>query len=181
MTSEMQLRVITIQSEMNMNLKIIITSVIQWRVITIQSDMNINSEMIMISKMQLRVITIQSEVLKCWKDIDDVVHYNSKIYVLQNSALCNAVISQFHDDVFADYFRKSKTAELMCQFYDWSDTVWDVQCYCHNCVECQKVKSAHHKLYRLLNSLSVLTVLWYTVTMNFIINLSLSSTYRSTT
>ena len=73
--------------------------------------------------MQLRVATLQSEVLKCWKNIDDVVYYNSKVYVLQISALCNAVISQFYDDVFADHFRKSKTAELMQWFYDWSDTV----------------------------------------------------------
>ena len=43
------------------------------------------------------------------------------------------------------------------------------------------MKSAHHKSYRLLNSLSVLTVLWHTVTMNFITDLSLSSTYRSMT
>ena len=125
--------------------------------------------------------TIQSEVLKYWKNINDVVYYNSKVYVLQISAFHNAVISQFHDDVFADYFEKSRTAELMYQFYNWSDTVWDIQCYCHDCVECQKVKSAHHKSYRLLNSLSVLTVLWHTVTMNFITDLSLSSIYRSTT
>ena len=102
------------------------------------TNMNIdmNSEMIITSEMQLRVITIQSEVLKCWKDIDNVVYYNSKIYVLQISALCNAVISQFHDDVFTDHFEKSKTAELMCQFYNWSDTVQNVQCYCHDCVKC---------------------------------------------
>ena len=174
------------ESEMtNMNIdmssEMIMTSKMQLRVITIQSEMNMNSEMIIKSKMQLRVITIQSEVLKCWKNIDDVIYYNSKIYILQISALCNAVISQFHDDVFTDHFRKSKTAELMHQFYDWSDAVQNVQCYCHNCVECQKVKSAHHKSYELLNSLSVLTVLWHTVTMNFITDLSLSSTYRSTT
>ena len=170
-----------ININMNMNSEMIMTLEMQLRVITIQSEININSEIIMTSEMQLRVITMQSEVLKYWKNIDDVVHYNSKIYILQNSALCNAVISQFYDDVFADHFKKSKTAELMHQFYDWSDTVRDVQCYCHNCVKCQKIKSAHHKLYRLLNSLSVLTVLWHTVIMNFITDLSLSSTYRSTT
>ena len=181
MILEMQLRVITIQSDININSETVITSEMQLRVITIQSDMNMNSEIIITSKMQLRVTTMQSKVLKHWKDIDDIVHYNSKVYILQNSALCNAVISQFYDDVFTDHFRKLRTAKLICQFYNWSDTVRDIQCYCHNCVKCQKIKSAHHKLYRLLNSLSVLTVLWHTVTMNFITDLSLSSTYRSTT
>ena len=86
--------------------------------------------------MQLRVTIMQSEVLKYWKDIDNIVYYDSKTYVLQISALCNAVISQFYDDVFTDYFKKSKTAELMQWFYDWSDTVQNIQCYCHDCVEC---------------------------------------------
>ena len=144
-------------------------------------NINMNSEVIMTSETQLNVTSILSNVQKCWTNINDVVYYNSKIYVLQISALCNAVISQFHDDVFTDHFRKSKTAELMCQFYDWSDTVRDVQCYCHDCVKCQKMKSAHHKSYRLLNSLSVSIVLWHTVTVNFITDLSLSSIYRSTT
>ena len=140
-----------------------------------------NSEMIITSEMQLNVVTILSDVQKHWKSIDDIIYYDSKVYILQNSALCNTVISQFHDDIFTDHFRKLRTTELMWQFYDWSDTVQDVQCYCHDCVKCQKIKSAHYKLYRLLNSLSVLTVLWYTVTMNFITDLSLSSTYRSIT
>ena len=140
MTSEMQLRVTTIQSEMNMNSEMIMTSEMQLRVITIQSEMNMNSETVMTSEMQLRVITmqlrvttmqlrvatLQSEVLKCWKNIDDVIYYDSKIYVLQISVLHNAVISQFYDDVFADHFRKSKTAELMHWFYNWSDTVQNV-------------------------------------------------------
>ena len=120
------------ESEMtNMNIdmssEMIMTSEMQLRVITIQ---------LRVITMQLRVATLQSEVLKCWKNIDDVVYYNSKIYVLQISALCNAVISQFYDDVFTDHFRKSKTAELMYQFYDWSDAVRDVQHYCHDCVKC---------------------------------------------
>ena len=67
----------------------------------------------MTSEMQLNVITILSDVQKRWKSIDDVIYYDSKVYILQNSALCNAVISQFHDDVFTDHFRKLRTAELM--------------------------------------------------------------------
>ena len=37
--------------------------------------------------MQLRVITMQSEVLKYWKDIDDVVYYNVK------SMFCKTLLS----------------------------------------------------------------------------------------
>ena len=69
--------------------------------------------MIMTSEMQSKVITILSDIQKCWTNINDVVYYNSKIYVLQISVFHNAVISQFYDDVFTNYFKKSKTAELM--------------------------------------------------------------------
>ena len=48
----------------DMSSEMIMTSEMQLRVITIQSEMNMNSEMIMKSEMQLRVITMQSEVLK---------------------------------------------------------------------------------------------------------------------
>ena len=48
----------------NMSSKIIMTSEMQLRVTTIQLKMNMNSEMIMKSEMQLRVITMQSKVLK---------------------------------------------------------------------------------------------------------------------
>ena len=49
----------------DMSSEMIMTSEMQLRVITIQSEMNINSEIIMTSEMQLRGIIIQSKVLKC--------------------------------------------------------------------------------------------------------------------
>ena len=69
--------------------------------------------MIMTSEMQLNVITILSDVQKRWKSVDDIIYYDSKVYILQNFTLHNAVISQYHDDVFTDHFRKLRTAELM--------------------------------------------------------------------
>ena len=69
------------------------------------------------------MITILSDVQKRRKSINDVIYYDSKVYILQNSVLHNVMISQFHDDIFTDHFRKLRTAELMWQFYNWSDTV----------------------------------------------------------
>ena len=135
--------------------------------------------MVMASEMQLNVVTILSDVQKRWKSLDDVIYYDSKVYILQNSTLCNAVISQYHDDVFTGHFRKLRTAELMRRSYDWPGAVRDVWRYCHDCVKCQKAKPSHHKPYRLLNPLPVSTEPWHTVTMNFITDLPLSSTYES--
>ena len=140
-------------------------------------NIDMNPEMVMASEMQPNMASILSDVQKCWQEIDDVIHYNSKVYVLQNPTLHNAVISQYHDDVFTGHFRKSRTAELMQRSYDWPGAVRDVQRYCHDCVKCQKAKPSHHKPYRLLNPLSVPTELWHMMTMDFITDLPLSSTY----
>ena len=122
-------------------------------------NIDMNPEMVMASEMQSNMASILSDVQKCWQEIDDVIHYNSKVYVLQNPTLCNVVISWYHDDVFTGHFEKSRTAELMQQSYDWPGTVRDVQHYCYDCVKCQKVKPSYHKLYRLLNPLPVSTEL----------------------
>ena len=47
----------------------------------------------MISEMQSNMTSILSDVQKYWQEKDNIVHYNSKVYILQNFALCNAVIS----------------------------------------------------------------------------------------
>ena len=99
-------------------------------------NIDMNPEMVIASEMQLNMASILLNVQKHWQEIDDVVHYNSKVYVLQNPTLRNAVISQYHDDVFAGHFRKSRTAELMQQSYDWPGAIRDVQHYCHDCVKC---------------------------------------------
>ena len=125
--------------------------------------------------------TKMADIWRQWQEIDDVVHYNGKIYVPQNTALRTAVISQFHDDVFAGHFGKSRTAELMLQLYDWPGAVRDIRRYCHDCVKCQKVKPSHHKPFGLLNPLPVPPELWHTVTMDFITDLPLSTTYGSMT
>ena len=89
-------------------------------------NIDMNSEMVMASEMQPNVATILSDVQKRWKSVDDVIYYDSKVYVPQNPTLHNAVISQYHDDVFAGHFRKSRTAELMQRSYDWPGAIRDV-------------------------------------------------------
>ncbi|KAA6409288.1 MAG: hypothetical protein FRX48_06841 [Lasallia pustulata] len=80
-----------------------------------------------------------------WQEIDNIIYYDGKIYILQNTALRNAVISRYHNNIFAGHFGKSRTAKLMQQTHDWPGAVRDVQRYCHNYVKCQKAKPAHHK------------------------------------
>ena len=76
--------------------------------------------------MATNMAAIMASIWSQWQDINGVVYYNSKIYILQNTALHNAVINQYYNDVFAGHFGKSRTAELMWQTHDWSGAVRDV-------------------------------------------------------
>ena len=76
-------------------------------------DIDINSKRIIALEMQLNIASILSNIQKHWQEIDNVIHYNNKIYILQNSTLCNTVISQYYNNVFTGHSRKLKTAELM--------------------------------------------------------------------
>ncbi|SLM35629.1 gag polymerase env protein [Lasallia pustulata] len=108
------------------------------------------------ANMAMNMAATTASIWSRWQEIDDVVHYDSKVYVPQNTALCNAVISRYHDDIFAGHFGKSRPAELMRRTHDWPGAVRD-------------------------NPLPVPPELWHTVTMDFITDLPLSSTYGSTT
>ena len=70
----------------------------------------------MVTNMSATMASIWSR----WQEIDNVVHYEGKIYVPQNTALRNAVISRYHDNIFTGHFGKSRTAELMQQTHDWA-------------------------------------------------------------
>ena len=65
------------------------------------------------ANMATNMAATMASIWSQWQEIDNVVHYNGKIYIPQNTALRNAVISPYHNDIFASHFGKSRTAKLM--------------------------------------------------------------------
>ncbi|KAA6406670.1 MAG: Transposon Tf2-1 poly [Lasallia pustulata] len=78
------------------------------------------------ANMATNMAATMASIWSRWQEIDDVVYYNGKIYVPQNTALRNTVISRYHDDLFAGHFGKSRTAELMRRTHDWPGAVRDI-------------------------------------------------------
>ena len=78
------------------------------------------------ANMATNMTATMASIWSQWQEIDDVVYYNGKIYIPQNTALRNAVISQYYNDIFTGHFGKSRTAELMRQTHDWPGAVRDV-------------------------------------------------------
>ena len=65
------------------------------------------------ANMATNMAATMASIWSQWQEIDDVVHYNGKVYIPQNTALCNAVISRYHNNIFASHFGKLRTAELI--------------------------------------------------------------------
>ena len=65
------------------------------------------------ANMATNMAAIMASIWSRWQEIDNVVYYNGKIYVPQNTAFRNAVISRYHDEIFTGHFGKSRTAKLM--------------------------------------------------------------------
>ena len=78
------------------------------------------------ANMTTNMAATMASIWSRWQEIDDVVHYDGKVYVPQNTAFCNAVISQYHNDIFAGHFGKSRTVKLMRRTHDWPGAVRDV-------------------------------------------------------
>ena len=49
------------------------------------------------ANMATNMATTMASIWSRWQEIDNVVYYNGKIYVLQNTAFRNAVISRYHN------------------------------------------------------------------------------------
>ena len=65
------------------------------------------------ANMATNMAATMASIWSQWQEIDNVVHYNGKVYIPQNTALCNVVINQYHNDIFAGHFGKLRTAKLI--------------------------------------------------------------------
>ena len=69
----------------------------------------------------------------------------------------------------------TKILALLQQKYFWSGMKNDIKKYCKICHSCQKMKTSRHKAYRTLTSLSMMKRSWFSIIMNFIMDLSSST------
>ncbi len=70
-----------------------------------------------------------------------------------------------------------KTSQLLmmfkaCSMINWSFANKNIKKYCRICRSCQQHKILHHRIWKLLNSLLISWRIWESIIMNFIINLS---------
>lgn len=87
-------------------------------------------------------------------------------------------ISRYHNNLLASYFEIKKIWKLVTRKYFWSTFYWDIKAYIKGCDICLTLKIVYHKSYRDLYSLAMLFYCLKDLSIDFLISLSLSVSWK---
>lgn len=85
------------------------------------------------------------------------------------------VISRYHSDLLAGYFKIKKTKELVAKKYFWPSLRKNIETYVKSCNIYLISKVVRYKLYRDLQSLPMLMYQWKDFSIDFITGLPIST------
>ncbi len=77
-----------------------------------------------------------------------------------------------HDNFLAKHFNSQWCLKLVWWIFNWSFINKNIKKYCRICKSCQQYKTLHYRIWKLLNSLFISWKVWKSIIMNFIIDLS---------
>ncbi len=121
-------------------------------------------------------LKLHSTELKHCKIIDDVLFRKDLLWVSEN--MHTKLLKKIHDQSFIFHSDNWRTIDLVQRFYYWSNHRVMIRRYIQNCHVCQRSKTFRNSINELLHSLSISQKRWKDITMNFIIELSLSEDYN---
>ena len=103
---------------------------------------------------------------------------NEKITVT-NPKEQRIIMEQRHDSMLSGHLGRTKTFELIAKDFFWPKMRSEIYKYVDSCDVCQRIKSARHKPYGLLQPVSPSAKPWSDLSMDFIVKLPKSKTYDS--
>ena len=86
------------------------------------------------------------ELAECWKDIKEVLHYQSLLYI--SKVICLELINRHHNNLFADHFGIEKMQKLIDKKYYWSILQKNFKNYIKDYNICLTSKAICHKPYK---------------------------------
>ena len=113
----------------------------------------------------------------CWTQ-NEILYYNSQLWVSFNELLQMNLIREMHNQSSINHSDILKTVKIIKRNYYWFFMWKTVDHYIRNCYICQRSKTSRNKSNNLLQYLSIFEQWWQDITMNFIINLFNSSEYN---
>ncbi len=114
--------------------------------------------------------------LKNCEIIDDVLFRKDLLWVSENMHM--KLLQEVHDQSSISHLNNKWIIDLVQRFYYWSDHWATIRWYIWNCHACQRSKVSRNNINELHHSLSISQTRWKDITMNFIIELSLSEDYN---
>ena len=112
-----------------------------------------------------------------WSEDDRVLRFRGKIYVPWNTDLRRQVVSLCHDTKVAGHPGRWKTLELVFRDYWWPQMSRYIGQYVGTCDLCLRTKPIRQALVGGLHSLQIPDSRWDTLSVDFIVELPLSSRY----
>jgi len=110
-----------------------------------------------------------------WSEKDGVLQFRGKIYVLWNSDLRRWVVSLCHDTKVAGHPGCWKTLELVSRNYWWPQISRYIGQYVSTCDLCLRTKPIRQAPVGELHPLRILDSRWNTLSVDFVVELPLSS------
>ena len=107
-----------------------------------------------------------------WRvDENQVLRYNGRIYVPEEPAIRQEILSQNHDTHMAGHFGARRTLELISRLYYWPTLSQDVQDYVRTCAICQRSKAPRHSKHGKLAPLPIPEDIFEEVSLDFVTGL----------
>jgi len=110
-----------------------------------------------------------------WSEDEEVLRFRDKIYVPWNMDLQRRVVSLCHDTKVAGHPRRWKTLELVSRNYWWPQISRYIGQYVSTCDLCLRTKLIRQTPVGKLHLLQIPDSRWDTLSVDFVVKLSLSS------
>lgn len=114
-----------------------------------------------------------------WSQRDDLLYFDSVLYIPHAESLWLRIIKKHHNELFADHLTTEKTFALIHTKYYWLNMQKQIQKYCNFYLVCQRAQIICEKQSELLQFIFTLKRLWEVLTLDFITDLSESHAYES--
>ncbi|MBW0491760.1 hypothetical protein O181_031475 [Austropuccinia psidii MF-1] len=102
-----------------------------------------------------------------------------RVVIPRNEEIQLNILQKHHNSPLAGHPGQEKTLKLIKRDFHWAVINQFIKDYLSSCQQCSRNKNIHHKNFGLLKPLQIPSVLWNSLSMDFITQLPLSNKFNS--